>query len=115
MKYIIAVEEWNYPCESGREVVETYSVSEDDGYYEGDERDMALEKARMMCEEERLNFAEVTKTDPLFPELYQESHEAGYIITPKNGLDAWYYAVRLMPVVSLDTPVRNRYVQVIRN
>lgn len=97
MRYLVAIEEWNYPCESGREFVDTYSLGEG----QADECKLARLKAKEMCENERMNFSAVTNTDPLMPNLFEDGSGTGYIITPKNGLDDWYYAVRLIEVSSL--------------
>lgn len=86
MKYYVMVEEWNYPTESGVNVFEaTYMV---------DELKNALTVARLKCEVERDNFFENTKLDATPLNLIDEGK--GYIITDKNGLEDFYYAVRLV-------------------
>ena len=83
--YYLVVEEWNYPNESGREPsLNTY-----------DSKEEALQVCHDMAESEIENFQATTGTDSLPVGWCPD----GAIITPKNGLDPYYYYVRIVPVV----------------
>ena len=89
MKYFVVVEEWNYPCESGRNIVDDF-----------DTYDEALAKSMDMCENEMDNFCDNIKGDCLNPEE-MSGDERGVIITSKMGLDKFYYACRIFEINSL--------------
>ena len=88
--YYILVEEWLYPTESGRDVC--------DGSY--DSYGAALAGAKEFCEDEMYNFAYATKCDPTHPEAFinRDGSKQGVCITCVNGLDEWWYAVKIIPV-----------------
>lgn len=87
--YYILVEEWLYPTESGREVHDDY-----------DSYEAALAKAKEFCEDEMYNFLHATGCDPTHPEAFinRDGSKQGVCITCLNGLDRWWYAVKIIPV-----------------
>lgn len=88
--YYMAIEEWLYASESGREPVEvTFDSIEE-----------AMDYAESKAENEVLAFAEHNKVDCLIPGRYEDCHgdSGGVILTCKNGLDPWYYACRVFKV-----------------
>lgn len=89
-KYYIVVEEWNYPCESGRNIVDDFDTYED-----------ALKKCMDMCENEMDNFCHNIGGDCLNPEELG-GNDKGVILTSKMGLDDYYYACRIVGFNSLD-------------
>lgn len=79
--YYIVMEEWNYPCESGRNFVKDY-----------DTFDEAMNCARKRCEEEETNFCENVKEDCLPAESFGgPGEDSGFIVTTRMGLDDFYY------------------------
>jgi len=87
--YFIVSNEWLYPCESGHEVVDEYTVWE-----------QALNKAMLACNEELKNYSETCGCDPLQPAAVMSENglPEKFIITAKNGLDEWWFASRIIPV-----------------
>jgi hypothetical protein len=88
--YYVLLEEWLYPTESGREPVEvTFDYLE-----------AAMAHARDMAEKEMSNFADITKVDCRIPDRCASGNgdSGSYILTCMNGLDAWYYAVRVFKI-----------------
>ena len=84
-KYYIVVAEWNYPTETGRETIGDF-----------DSKDEALTRGFELCDSEYDNFYD-NCGDPLPPEeCKDEDGNSGVIITPKNGLDDWFYVVRIV-------------------
>lgn len=113
MQYYIVVEEWLYPTESGREIIGDFDKTIGGMKSGGDETSLVLNRAKELADAEEQNFELACRTDCLPPAQYNNKNggnanmsidEIGYIITSKNGLDDWYYAVRIIPVSSLDTP-----------
>ena len=86
-KYYMVVDEWCYPTETGRDFLMDFDSLEE-----------ALKWSESKCESETWNFADVTGCDPCAPERFKGAYE-GYVISPKNGLDDWWYAVKVVPVV----------------
>ena len=87
-KYYVLVEEWLYPTESGRDFVEDCDTIEE-----------AVEIATEKCVEEVYNFAHNCKCDPTTPSTVEEGGKAvGVIITDKNGMEDWWYAVKIVEV-----------------
>lgn len=87
-RYYIAIEEWLYPTESGREFIDDFDTFED-----------AVKCAKELCESETYNFSHATGCDPLPPavvELKPDGKSIRYVITPKNGLDDWWYSVKVV-------------------
>lgn len=85
-RYYIVVEEWNYPTESGRELVGDY-----------DTMAQALNAAKRKCEVEKFCYSEATGCDPLVGEVCVAENgnmrKRGYCITDKKGVeDFWYHA-----------------------
>lgn len=87
--YYICMEEWLYPTESGRDFVEEYDTYEE-----------ALAKAKECCDSELYNFASATGCDPTRPEAFinKDGMKQGVCITCKDGLEEWWYAVKIIPV-----------------
>lgn len=92
--YYILVEEWNYPTENGREPV---GITFDD-------KDEALKYARFMCEKEDENYCEATGCDslPAGHCVDDENGKEGYILTDKNGVEPFYYFVRLFEIKPIE-------------
>lgn len=92
-RYFIVVSEWNYPTESGRDFECDFNTFEE-----------AKIHAKQLCTLERRNFAEATGCDPLLPSVVElggcEHGGVRYVITPKNGLDEWWYSARVIPIVN---------------
>ena len=118
MQYYIVVEEWLYPNESGREIVGDFGRVIGGMEADGDESSIALNKAKELAEAEEQNFEMACGTDCLPATQYDNKNggnvnmstdEIGYIITSKNGLDDWYYAARIIPVLSLESPCFMRF------
>ena len=90
--YFMVVSEWNYPTESGRDFECDFDTLEE-----------AKNRAKELCLSERSNFAEATGCDPLTPASVDlgsdEMDGFRHVITPKNGLDEWWYSARGIPVV----------------
>lgn len=88
-RYYVCMEEWLYPAESGREYLENYDSYED-----------ALRKAMNRCEGEMANFAFATGCDPTRPRAFisEMGAKQGVCITCENGLDEWWYAVKIITV-----------------
>lgn len=88
--YYVLVEEWLYTTESGRDTIDvTFDSREEALLYAGD-----------FIKNEVQNFSDHNKVDCLPPEEYSPccNDEGGFIITPRNGLDEWYYAVRVFKI-----------------
>lgn len=109
MQYYVVVEEWLYPTESGRNIIGAFDVSSQ----ASDQAESVLLKARELAEAEEENFEINCKVDCLPATQYcnvngynanMSKDEIGYIITSKIGLDNWYYAVRIIPISSIDSP-----------
>ena len=107
MQYYIMVEEWRYPTESGSDLIADYSA---------DELDEALEKAESMVDAELENFR-LSCCGSEWPMRHNNMNggnpmmcpnEMGCMLTTKDGLDPWYYAVRLIPIVSLDSQMARK-------
>lgn len=93
MDYYALMEEWLYPTESGREPVDVTFES----YGE------ALDYADSMCEKEMANFRAACRYEPTHPDHYFPKDQldrdpAGSVITVKNGLEEWWYGVRVIPL-----------------
>ena len=91
-RYFVVVSEWNYTTESGHDLECDFDTFEE-----------AKNFAKGLCLSERRNFAEVTGCDPLQPALVELGNGGScgvrYVITPKNGLDEWWYSARVIPIV----------------
>ena len=88
-RYFVVFSEWLYPTESGRDFVGDYDTLEE-----------ALAACEESCNEEVENYGRVCG-DPLPPSPYSDSPEKpprGWCITPKNGLEDWWYAAKVMEV-----------------
>ena len=86
-KYYIVVTEWLYPNESGREVITDF-----------DTKDEALVKCFELCDDELDNYSQVCG-DYLTPEQYKDVEgNEGVAITPKNGLDEWFFQAKVIEV-----------------
>ena len=87
-KYYVVVIEWNYPTETGRDIVADF-----------DSRDEAMAKAFETARDELDNFKQVAG-DALSPEECEGSNGdvGGVIITPKNGLDEWFFIARVLEI-----------------
>lgn len=92
--YYLILDEWNYPTESGREVL-PYT-------YDEDEREEALKKCLALAVDEKENFMECTGEDAL-PVAWTPD---GTILTTRSGLDGFYYAARLVKITPLDKEVK---------
>lgn len=91
--YYLVVKEWDYPDFKGSEPYEFTISSEHD----------ALEIAEQLCKDEFHNFFHITHEDPLPPEHYvSDKGNTGYAITPRNGLDKWYFCARVIKVDPID-------------
>ena len=90
--YYIAVEEWLYPTESGRNIVDDF-----------DTKDEAVAYAKRAAGEEMDNFSAATGDDPLPPDEIADEGQSGAIVTAKNGLDDWYYAIRVFRIDPIGT------------
>ncbi len=87
-KYYIVVTEWLYPNESGREVITDF-----------DTKDEALVKCFELCDDELDNYSQVCG-DYLAPEQYKDVEgNEGVAITPKNGLDEWFFHAKVVEVM----------------
>lgn len=89
------VTSWLYPNESGRDICSLDFDSKAD----------ALDYAKKLCEDEVWNFSQATGVDALFPERVVDEEGACYIITPKNGLDEWFF--RAEPVLLTGVRIRS--------
>lgn len=89
--YYVLVREWNYPTESGRD---TCSCTYDEA-----ERNEALARCLAMAEREVDNFERNVRDYALPP----KRTENGAIVTTREGLAGFYYAVRLVKVTPLNT------------
>ena len=86
-KYYIVVTEWQYPTESGREVISDF-----------DTKDEALVRCFELCDDELDNYGLVCG-DYLLPEQYENKDGTeGVIVTAKNGLDDWYFKAKIIEV-----------------
>jgi len=87
-KYYIVVTEWEYPNESGREVITDF-----------DSRDDAIVRCFELCEDELDNYWK-NCGDYLPPaECYDDDvMPSGVCITPKNGLDDWFFHAKVIEV-----------------
>lgn len=86
-KYYIVVSEWNYPTESGREVITDF-----------DTKDEALVRCFELCHDELDNYG-LACGDYLAPEQYKDDDGVeGVIVTSKNGLDEWYFKTKIIEV-----------------
>lgn len=87
--YYIVSEEWLYPTESGRDLVDDFDTYED-----------ALLAAKKKCEEEMYNFLHATGCDPTHPEAFtdRDGSKQGVCITCLNGIDDWWYAAKIIYV-----------------
>lgn len=86
-KYYIVVAEWLYPTESGRDVI-----------IDADTKDEALVRCFELCDDELDNYGQVCG-DYLAPEQYKDKDgNEGVVITSKNGLDDWYFKVKIIEV-----------------
>ena len=87
-KYYIVVTEWLYPTESGREVITDF-----------DTKDEALVRCFELCDDELDNYAQACGVDYLAPEQYKDVEgNEGVAITPKNGLDEWFFQAKVIEV-----------------
>lgn len=96
-KYYIVVTEWNYPTDSGRDVIGDF-----------DSMDEALVRCFELCDDELDNFG-LACGDYLAPEECDGNKGAvgGVIITPKNGLDDWFFVARVIAVEKHPLALRN--------
>lgn len=86
-KYYIVVTEWQYPTESGREVISDF-----------DTKDEALVRCFELCDDELDNYVLVCD-DYLPPEQYKNKDGTeGVIVTAKNGTDNWYFKAKIIEV-----------------
>lgn len=87
--YFIVVEEWNYPCESGRNVLEDFDTMEE-----------AMEYALAKAKEEVSNYNE--NCGDSLPIAVMNGNcgneQSGYIISPKNGTDNYFYVTKVVEV-----------------
>lgn len=81
LPYYIVVEEWNYPTESGRNILTDFTDEEG-----------AFDLAKDIAEAETRNFFENTAEDPLPPAQYEPMNGdvGGYLITGKDDSDMFY-------------------------
>lgn len=90
-KYYLVVTEWLYPTESGHDV-EPLTF---------DTRDEAIQECRTVCDTELVaNYRDVCG-DAMYPGLLRDKpsdEPKGYIILPKNGLDEWFFAAKIVEV-----------------
>jgi len=87
-EYFAVFEEWLYPTESGHDFMQEF-----------DTLDEAAEYAKKLCDKERMNFSSATGCDPLPTEpLYVDGDLKRYLITPKNGLEEWWYSARIIEI-----------------
>lgn len=95
--YYALMEEWLYTTESGREPVDVTF----------DDFEEAMSYAKDMAEKEMSNFDEFNGVDCLVPGRCGSVNgdSGGYILTCKNGLDDWYYAVRVFKVTPIEHAV----------
>jgi hypothetical protein len=83
------VTSWLYPTESGRDICS----------WDFESREEALAAAEQMCKEEKKNFEKVTGCDALNPETvleFDDEFNDCFIITPKNGLDEWFFSAEVV-------------------
>ena len=87
--YYIVAEEWLYPTERGRDLVDDFDTYED-----------ALARARELCKDEMFNFAQATRCDPSNPTAFisPDGSRQGVMIADNKGLDDWWYAAKIIPV-----------------
>lgn len=87
--YYVAVEEWLYPTESGREIAGDFDTYEE-----------ALRRAGRLCKDEMFNFADATGCDPSNPTEFvsPDGTQRGVMIADSKGLEEWWYAVKIVPV-----------------
>lgn len=89
-KYYLVVTEWLYPTESGHDV-EPLTF---------DTLDEAMQRCRTVCDTELVNYEDVCG-DAMYPGLLRDEpidEPKGYIIIPKNGLDKWFFAAKVVEV-----------------
>ena len=79
------VTSWLYPTESGRDVCS----------WDFESREEALAAAEEMCKEEKDNFEKVTGCDAFDPAPVEEFGDF-FIVTPKNGLDEWFFSAEVV-------------------
>lgn len=86
-KYYIVMAEWLYPTESGREFFGDF-----------DSKDEALTRCFEVCDDE-LDVYSSECGDYLTPSHYiDDDGSEGVIISAKNGLDDWYFKVKIIEV-----------------
>ena len=88
--YFAVMEEWMYP--NGQRTLHVDNF---------DTRDMALKVAKECCENEVEHFAKATGSDPIPPNdvvFDLNGKEIGYCLTPKNGLDDWFYFAHVVEI-----------------
>lgn len=81
------VTSWLYPTESGRDICS----------WDFESREEACAAAEQMCKAEKENFEKVTGCDAFDPDLVKEG--SYFIITPKNGLDEWFFSAEVVELV----------------
>ena len=88
-KYYIVVDEWNYPNESGHNIIDDFDTEKD-----------AMECAFNSINFESVNFKNncgdalpINEVKPFGKDEYR-----GYIITPKNCSDPYFYFVKVIEV-----------------
>lgn len=82
------VTSWLYPTESGRDVCS----------WDFESREKARAAAEQLCKEEKENFEKATGCDAFDPEAVLEFKDF-FIITPKNGLDEWYFSAEVVELM----------------
>lgn len=87
--YYLVVEEWNYPTESGRNILDDFDT-------ESDAMDCALKSANF----EKQNFVDNCGDARNIEEMIQlyDNEYPGYIITPKNCSDPFFYVTKVIEV-----------------
>lgn len=86
-RYYIVATEWNYPTETGRDVIADY-----------DTKDEAVRACFNLCNEELDNYW-LNCGDYLPPSRFTDDDGVkGVIITAKNGLDDWFFQAKVIEV-----------------
>jgi len=83
------VTSWLYPTESGRDICS----------WDFESREEARATAEQLCKEEKENFEKVTGCDAFDPELVSDYTHSFFIITPKNGLDEWFFSAEVVELL----------------
>ena len=89
-RYYILVVEQHYPNQDKVKVLPGTLNS----------REKAVVLSLNICNGERWDFFQTTNSDPYFAHITEDADGTytGAIITPKNCLDEWWYAVKIIEV-----------------